>query len=240
MKYSALFLAIMSWLSISSTLSDRSTQIQYNDTHSEMVSLHTTDKSSDKEHTETMGGHIRYSIALHDSSGQTYTVRIYSENESMYVEQNDWSGASEGDRIYRGKYRINLVKAGQEQLEGQPLMLFDDEEMEFHSSRNMVYKVESGYPGQPDLLVVTQHGGSNGVFARFFYIRDEELRPVAIKWQERTNFELFMQEIENPAYMVFQTKAYVNAEGNWYTRRWTLDIKTDSFLLIDTKVKTNG
>ncbi len=198
-------------------------------------SQQTSNILSSKKTPDNGDGYFRYSFELNDKDGKPFTVYIYSENESTYVEQTGWAGANEGDRIYKGRYLINLSEMGK--VKGQKLKLFDEEEIEFNSSREMVYKIKSNFPGQPDILVVTQHGSSSGVIARLFYVRAGELRPIKIRWPDGPTMELFLQDIQNPKYMVFQTKDYSNVDGNTYFFSWSFDSKEDMWFLTETKIE---
>lgn len=198
-------------------------------------SQQTSNILSSKKIPDNGGGYFRYSFELNDKDGKPFIVRIFSDNESTYVEQTGWAGANEGDRIYKGRYLMNLSEIGK--VKGQPLKLFDEAEIEFNSSREMVYKIKSNFSGQPDILVVTQHGSSSGVIARFFYVRAGELRPIKIKWPEEQTMELFLQDVQNPEYMVFKTKDYSNVDGKTYFFSWSFDTKEDMWFLTETKVE---
>lgn len=180
----------------------------------------------------------RYVLDLKDKNQVNYKVYIYSNSESKEVtnEENAWAAANAGDIIYAGDYRIALRSTKSNKLVKQGIKLNG---YFFNASRNMVYVVKAKYKQQPDILVIAQHGNSSNDEAKLFYIKNEKLHPIKVKYSANVVYNsLYTTEsITNISQMQFKSLAYYNADPDfgYNSYVWKLDISSSLFKCIKHK-----
>lgn len=168
----------------------------------------------------------RFSFTLADSNGVSYEAFVFASDEQVSIETSDWAGGTAGEQVYRGTYQLAVRKTGGAAL-STPQPLPFAEPTEFHQTRNNNYKIPAPKRGQPDLLVISQHGSSNGKIVILFFIKDGQITPIRFHYSQKVEaYQKFVsQEIAFSGDYTYRTVAYDNSIGKWITEVWRFDPK---------------
>lgn len=188
-----------------------------------------------------------YSFNMRDSSGQNYTVNIFSDDnqveEARYVSDTDWSyvwaGASEGDKLSRGHYKMALSK--DEESDPEIYDVDNNEELTLNLSRKLIRVHESTQEGQPDFLIMGSPQGSNTSAIKVYYIKDGQIKLAnfsngaeASDYAYTFNaYSLFFNQKEDNT---FETSSYDNAETfGFYIESWKFNLDSGKFTLLGSR-----
>jgi len=188
----------------------------------------------------------RVTYTLKDSSGKKYTVYVIPTSEKKAkasYDSNDgwssvWAGASSGDTLYKGNYKLYLKKSGAKSVSYTGVQL---KNYTYNSSRKMIYSIPARYKGQPDLLVVAQTESSNFEFGDIYYVYKGKLK------KAKSGF-FYTLRPQNIGKNTFKTAEYDNGYGKWHLIDYTFTLSSGKLTrkrvvvkdFEDTKQITNG
>ncbi|USK71167.1 hypothetical protein [Peribacillus asahii] len=178
--------------------------------------------SADAASVNTQKSRVTYT--LKDSAGKKYTVYVIPTSEKKAkasYDSNDgwssvWAGASSGDTLYKGNYKLYLKKSGAKSVSYTGLQLKD---YTYNASQKMIYSIPARYKGQQDLMVVAETESSNFESGDLYYVYKGKLK----KAKSEFFYTLRPQNIGKNS---FRTTGYNNANGKWYTRDYKLNLSS--------------
>lgn len=185
-----------------------------------------------------------YSFDMNDDNGQSYTVNIFSHDnqvkEASYFSDEDWAyvwaGASEGDKLSRGHYKIALSKDG----EGDPEIydVDNNKELTLNLSRELIRIHKNTQEGQPDFLLMGAPQSSNASAIEVYYIKNGQLKLANFVVEgESSDYaytfnsaSLFFKQKEDD---FFETSSYDNVESfGFYIDSWKFNLDSGDFSLL--------
>jgi hypothetical protein len=125
----------------------------------------------------------RFTVSVKNAGGVQYTLSIYANDERIRREGSSTSMYDEGDRVASGHYQITLFRKGWPSAKRQNVTLHykPNTLLNFNLKRKMVYVMPGRAKGEPDMLIIEQHGNSNFNYARVFIVERDKL--VGVKFQ---------------------------------------------------------
>ena len=155
----------------------------------------------------------RVTYSLKDINGNKYTVYIIGTNEKRGKATFDgnlgwnfvWAGANEGDSLYKGDYKIYLLKNGSQTASYTGYQYKD---YTYNATRKMIYSVPSKYKGQPDLFAFAETMSSNGEEAGIYYVHKGKLK--------RAESLLYTYRPQVSAKNKYKIAFYNNGDAKWY------------------------
>ncbi|WP_203362031.1 hypothetical protein [Bacillus sp. REN10] len=153
----------------------------------------------------------RVTHLLKDANGKQYKVYFsgIKEKKAYASFEHDWAlvwaGASEGDLLYHGNYKLYMQKVGVSHIQSTKYSYPD---YTLNSTRKMVHMYPSKQKGQPDLLAVAETGSSNSEYADWYYIKNGVLTKIA-------NVE-YTKRAQVIGKNTFLTANYDNSVGKWF------------------------
>jgi Putative cell wall-binding domain len=184
-----------------------------------------------------------YSFDMSDGNGQNYTINIFSDDKQMKEASSSdggwafvWAGASEGDKLSRGHYKIALSKDGESDPE-----IYDvdnNQELTLNLSRELIRVHKNIQEGQPDFLLMGSPQSSNTSAAQVYYIKDGQLKLANfVAGGESSDYTytfnsaslFFNQKEEN----TFETSSYDNVESfGFYIESWKFNVASGDFIFL--------
>lgn len=167
-------------------------------------------------------------FTLKDSYGKKYTVDFTALSATKKVAGNNdvWVGASKGEIIYEGNFKLSVEGKNNKQSAIKPYLINN---YTYNLSRKMVYVLPSKIIGQPDIILVSECMCSNYDQAQIFYINNNKLNRLAINLDnssEKINYYLgYSFRPKNAERNMIQIAGYSNADGRYFFDTYYIDFK---------------
>ncbi len=170
-----------------------------------------------------------YNFVMKDENGVGYTAYVYSDDSQSAVAAYDssvdwgyvWAGASEGDKLCHGHFKIAYIKDGSDDITVSNLKNFisQDDIYCFNTNANLVRNVENKFTGYPDFLIVGQTIGTNDSLINIYCIKNGNLQLVNIYDSDKVYTGFDTSTGQNPFFRqasedTFITSVYDNDDQN--------------------------
>ncbi|PFJ33171.1 hypothetical protein [Bacillus thuringiensis] len=150
-------------------------------------------------------GKTRFESLMHDKEGQEYKVSIIAVKEKKQIETENLAGATQGDAIYNGDYKVVLSKNGKVKQEVKV------NNLTFNANSSHIELVK----GKVELLLITQTESTNNNWGYAFIVKGDSLVQVKNGKDNSDSFmysEAAFKEVEPYHY---ESAFYNNMEGKW-------------------------
>lgn len=198
---------------------------------------------------------------MKDNNGENYSVFIYGDNiqtkTASFNTDDDWSnvwaGASEGDMVGKGHFKIAVAKQGEDTPDIYDDISSNNKNSAFYSednkivlnlSRKLVRVHQNTQTGNPDFLLIGLPASTNASFVKMYYIKDGKLSQAKFldsNSDDSDNDEaltvnsvsLFFNQTEDNT---FETSTYDNSETfSFYIHSWKFDLDNGSFIYLGSR-----
>ncbi|MPQ33274.1 hypothetical protein E4V42_17770 [Clostridium estertheticum] len=194
-----------------------------------------------------------YKLTMKDNTGLNYSVNIFSDDNQIEQASFDpiedwagvWAGASEGDQLSRGHYKVAVSKDGETKSQIYDVNENEEQILNLNPNRKLITVHKNIQAGQSDFLLMGTPGGSNFSDMKIYYIKDGILKLSSfINNGEITNSvltyssrDLFFKQLENN---VFETSTYDNSgfgggSTGFYIVTRKFDINSGKFTYISSR-----
>lgn len=182
-----------------------------------------------KQEIKTIADKSYTHIKLEDHKGDSYTAYVYADNATQEIASMDnatvWAGASEGNLLVTGDFKIAYVKEN-----GTEIKTYDlGKDIGYNTTLNMTWnadcKRENLYDGQPDFMVITIPETSNSAFYYAYVMYNGELKEV--QFSEGAWYTALMEQIGPTTFGVAQQDIWET--GLYMFDEIQYDIKTQTF-----------
>lgn len=178
-----------------------------------------------------------YKFELKDENGENYSAYIYSDDCQKETASFDngtvWAGASEGNVLYKGSFKIASLKNDTGYIKEQSL-----NNTTFNISRNLVRVHKNNFSGYPDFLLIGEPQCSNASSLSIYCIKDGNLNLVPFYTEGRpynsieafNSVSIFFKQVDEN---IFEISNYANAgelAGKFTILSSKFDKKTNSFV----------
>lgn len=195
-----------------------------------------------------------YELNMKDNNEENYSVFVYSDDmqtkAASFNSDDDWAlpwaGASEGDTIGNGHFKIAVVKQGENTPDiydnissnnKDTFFYSDDNKIRMNLSRKLVRVHQNFQTGNPDLLLIGLPACTNASYVKVYYIKDGKLNEAKFLSQNRdssddyvltsNSLSLFFNQTEDNT---FETSLYDNTKTcMFYIHSWKFDLDSGSF-----------
>lgn len=176
---------------------------------------------------EEIAERARYTFLLKQDDIQ-YGLHIFSGNEKKSSADEDWACANKGDDIYKGDYKLAVVKKGKSKASVIPIG-----QHTFQVPTDGVKVIQ----GDPSLLVIS-HCEASDLYSSRLYAIGENGKPIEIKDNEgkRLSLNVTPDRIKTLGKNSYQSAVFSNAgETDWVFYNWKLD-REKWQLILDKKI----
>lgn len=203
-----------------------------------------------------------YELNMKDNNEENYSVFIYSDDmqtKTASFNSDDgwslpWAGASEGDTIGKGHFKIAVAKQGENTPDIYDVNVSDErgsnpyDPIVLNLNRKLirVHQNTKSEPGNPDFLLIGMPASSNASFVKAYYIKDGKLNEAKFLSQNNdvpddyvltsNSVSLFFNQTEDN---IFETSIYDNTETfMFYIHSWKFDLDNGSFVYLGSRAMT--
>jgi putative cell wall-binding protein len=206
-----------------------------------------------------------YELNMKDNNEENYSVFIYSDDmqtkTASFNSDDDWSfpwaGASEGDTIGKGHFKIAVAKQGEntpdiyDNISSNNIntsFYSEDSKIRMNLSRKLVKVHQNSQTGNPDFLLIGLPANTNGSFVKVYYIKDGKLNEAKFLGQNSdssddydyvltsNSLSIFFNQTEDN---IFETSLYDNTETfMFYIHSWKFDLDSGSFVYLGSRAMT--
>ncbi|QXE18342.1 cell wall-binding repeat-containing protein [Clostridium sp. 001] len=194
-----------------------------------------------------------YELNMKDNNNQNYSVFIYSDDmqtkTASFNSDDDWSlpwaGASEGDTIVKGHFKIAVAKQGEntpdiyDNISSDNIIngfYSEDNKIRMNLSRKLVRVHQNSQTGNPDFLLIGIPECTNASYLKVYYIKNGKLNQA--KFLDPNNNDsdevltsnsrsLFFNQTKDN---MFETSLYDNAKTfMFYIHSWKFNLDSGNF-----------
>jgi putative cell wall-binding protein len=185
-----------------------------------------------------------YNFNMKDNTGKNYAVYIYSDdNETKIADFNAnsdwnfvWAGASEGDNLTRGHFKIAVSKQGE--TEPEIYSMYDNTILTLNLNRKLIKVHNNKQLNQPDFLLAAVPTCSNVSEMKAYYIKDGKLKVANFKHENEISNIIYDFNSISPFFKqkegnIFETSIYDNGETfRFYLKSWKFDLNSGNFIFL--------
>lgn len=172
----------------------------------------------------------RFNFQMTGTDGESYDVKLYSENEEarQITLDDSWYSHLEGYPMYSGKYtalvKLNGHETNKKRLGSHTFVLEDE------TSTTTVIPTNKGY----DVLIITQKDSSSYTRYNVYIVKNGKLTRISFQYKGEpmdSYFEGFRYNLNN----TWQSLSFSNASNYpWLVLLWELDEQSEVFRHVDT------
>lgn len=162
-----------------------------------------------------------YNFTLKDNNNVENDINIYSNDakEEKTTSENMWAGASEGDKIITGHFKISYKKTSEKEMTVDDLkdyvLTTNNNIITLNVTRKLVSVIKNKYSDQPDFLFIGRPEASMCSSVQVYYIKNGKLQIISYKYENENNnyisicnsMTLFFKQVNKDE---FETSSYVN------------------------------